>query len=345
MNSDVRNDSIKPNKLIESNESKYFMNYSMDIFGYSLVFGTVLGSAFLFGGLEKFYAPLLENNPGYQFPSVFELLPGVLLYFIPIILAYYGFLYFCKDWAGKVMDEKVKKGGDLEAIEINKIKICNALFKCLFYISSSLFGYICFRNEDFFPTSLGGSGDYSNIFAKGYPDYLYFERKTAFNNYYQFNLSFVLFDFYLLLSHPMQSDFLFMVTHHISTLSLVLFSFITNYSKCGLVIYFFHYVSDILAYFTRMALLCQCNDALKVSSAVALIIIFIYTRLFVFFNLLHEFYYNPNIHFTFVENSLFALKVLLFILHIMWTVMIIRKILNYAISKNIEDIYKVKKRK
>lgn len=342
---EVRDDALKPAKKREEAESRYFMNPTMDLVGYSLVAGTLVGSGLLYSTLDEFFASHKQANPSYQFPTMTELIPGTLLYFLLIMLTYYGISFFLKDFCVKLMDAKLLREADTETLEINKIKICTTFFKAMFYFSSSLFGYLAFRNEDYFPASLGGSGQYSNIFAKGYPDYFYFERSVLFNNYYQFNLAFVLFDNFILLTHALQSDFLFMLVHHISTLSLILFSFVTNYSKCGLVIYFLHYVSDILTYGTRITLHCNFPDIAKCLSAVLLLVTFIYTRIYVFGQLQLDYYYDSNIKFTAVEYSLVTLKFALFTLHVLWSFMIFKKILNFVISKDVADIYKIKKKK
>jgi len=172
----------------------------------------------------------------------------------------------------------------------------------------------------------------------------YLEKTPLYDFYYQFNLSFVLYDCYLLFSHPVQTDFLFMILHHISTVSLIIFSFITNYTPCGVVIYFLHYLGDVFVYSTRLTVQSKAPTYTKPLCATILVLVFLYTRIYVYGGLISDYIYSIE-RWTPIEYSFVGLKLTLYVLHILWTIMIIIKVAKYFYSNNAEDIYKMKKKK
>lgn len=338
------NTTQKDMTVVKRNEGRNFIfdTLTMDLVGFVLVTLCLTGTLLFYLSLPEFFEPLKIANPEYQFPTMDELLPQALLYLIPIFITYYLIKIALFDWTDTVINEKIRSESDSETLNIYRNKICTTIFKIGFYSFSTIYGYYHFAHEDYFPTNLLGAGQYKNIWAKGYPHYFYYNRSDAFNFYYQINLSFVIFDFYLLLSLPLQNDFLFMLIHHICTLSLVIFSFLTNYSYLGIVIYYLHYFGDIFVYLARLSVQTKTPNFFKLIMAVVLLLIFAYTRIFVFGGLIMDYYFYTHPGWKMLEWCLFVLKGSLYILHVLWTFMIAMKVYKYIVSSEVEDIYKLK---
>jgi len=180
------------------------------------------------------------------------------------------------------------------------------------------------------------------MFANGYPEMLDFYKPDYFELYICFNLSFALFDGWVLITNPLQSDFLFMVLHHVSTYSLVIFSTMGNYSQIGSIVFFVHYFGDVLSYIVRVCLHLNVSDKYSFLSTLAFLLVFTYTRLFVFGDALYQTFFGLNFKWRFLECYLVGFLFVLMGLNLLWIFLISKKFIMYCITGNIEEIYKFK---
>jgi ceramide synthetase len=134
-----------------------------------------------------------------------------------------------------------------------------------------------------------------------------------------------------------------MLLHHICTISLITFSFLTNYSNVGCVVLFLHDVGDIFVYITRIVINTDASKPIKISTAILLQIVFIYTRLYVFGDLILSIYYGITWGFKWPDTSLTLFLCFLYIMHVNWVYLILKKIFTGLIGGQVEDPAHVKK--
>ena len=106
----------------------------------------------------------MKNKPeGYEWPHVYDLHITVISALILTIvkrvceIIFYPFLV-------KICKEQY----DLYVQELRTKKMAASLYKTLYFISSTIWGYSVLKNQPWFPTYLGGTGDIVDTF-KGYP--------------------------------------------------------------------------------------------------------------------------------------------------------------------------------
>lgn len=223
-------------------------------------------------------------------------------------------------------------------------KNCTNFFKLCYYITVSYIGVQVLKELDYFPTSLFGSGDMSRMFEKGFPDYIFLSKPKFFNYYYLGTLAFHMTDLiWLILFYELQSDFLMMLLHHICTVSLITFSYLSNYTNVGCIVLFLHDFGDIFVYIARLFTNTRSFNIVKVLSGVVLLIVFIYTRIYVFGDLLVKTYFGISSHFNWVNQTLYGFLCFLYILHVYWVYSIGKLILRALFFNKYEDSFKVKK--
>ena len=218
------------------------------------------------------------------------------------------------------------------------------MFKLIFYTTTVIFGYILLSQLEYFPTSLGGKGYLMKMFEPGYPHSFYHWKPDYFDIYYLFALSFCITDLiWLVFIYELQSDFILMLLHHICTISLITFSFLTNYSNVGCVVLFLHDVGDIFVYITRIVINTDLNQPTKLSTAIVLQIVFIYTRLYVFADLILSIYYGITWGFKWPDTSMTLFLCFLYVMHVNWVYLILKKIAQGFFGGKVEDPASVKK--
>lgn len=339
----LKSDSIENKKDNQyfSSEKYIFLNPVVDIFTYILILIVFFGSFHIFNKLDSLLLEIKNNNREYYFVSYKDLLPSVWILAIMILL-HEVFRHLFSEKISQYLNTRYFIEKDLELVEIYKKKVASNIFKFVFYLISTIFGFYVLKDLNFFPWSLLGKGEFKNLFLEGYPKIFYFDKPNYFDLYYNFNLSFALFDGYLLITNPLQSDFLIMVLHHLSTYSLITFSFLSNLSNIGCIVYYLFYLGDVFSYIVRVAVHLNCSEFYPFISTFVFLLVFTYTRLFVYGDVLYQIYYGLNYTWTIIESNLVGFLCILMILNIMWIVLISRKFLKYCLTGNIEEIYKFK---
>jgi len=346
--SEKKSDSQEEKQIIDQQDQEHkqksnliFMNIYADLISYAVITGVVYTSYLMFIGLDEHVDKLKSFDPNYLFPSVSNMLSAFYILII-LVVVHSIFKYFTVDKLEKVLTKRY----DQEDILIYKHKVSTSIVKLVLFISSSVLGYYALKDLSFFPWSLGGKGEYKSVFEKGYPDYLFFEKTDLFDFYYNFNLAFAIFDTYILLTYPLQSDFLLMVVHHILTFNLIVFSFLTNFSNIGCVVYFIHYSGDILSQIVRISIHLNIPGIICCYLTFLFLIVFIYTRLFVFGDVIyHTFSFVLYKDYSIYSLYLCCFLGVLMLLNSIWILLISKKVVNYLLTGKMEEIYTIKKNK
>lgn len=298
---------------------------------WSFIFGSFLiGSSYFIVGtiikIRQFIESIRVHNSIYPWPKISDLIPSI--YILPIIgivkyiietLAKYPVEYLIAKKYKKPANEEMKKLGDTY-----RVKLPRHIYKAIFYLFITIFGYIVLKPLDFFPKSMLGNGKTYNLFIKGFPNSHFFKKTKNFDLYYNTCLAYFSYDFIALLITKKQSDFIYMLLHHVCTLSLIIFSYLTNYSNIGSLILYFHNETDILLHVTRFFI----QTDYKILTGVIGIIFtlnFIYMRQYVFGEIMYVTYEYLKDKWCIVNVSLYLFLCILFIMHIRWTIILLYK--------------------
>ena len=276
-----------------------------------------------------------KHNSNYKWPGLSELFPSLLI--LPIILIYkISIEYLSKGIVESCLAKKYKEPKNEKFKNLAKIyryKLGYHIYKMSFYFGITIFGYIILNKFDYFPKSMLGSGNMSNMFSKGYPDSYFYERTPLFILYYNITLAFFLTDFIFLIKKERQSDFINMLLHHICTISLIIFSYMTNYSKIGVLVIFCHMESDILLHVMRFFLQTDHNIIVNIVGT-AFTSNFIYMRQYVFGEIIYTIYKKITWTWGLITTSLWLFLVILYIMHLHWSYVLVSRLIEMLISKN-----------
>lgn len=316
-----------------------FVSLGVDLISYLLILIVILGSIKIALNLDEDLEAIKAINPDFELHKWSDLLPS-LYYCIPSLMINKLTTYLLYNFSERNLEDQYLRANDQEIIKTYSIKVCTNIFKGGFYLGVSIVGYFVLRDLDFMPTTLLGSGEYSNIFKAGYPNYFIWDEPIELKFFYNICLTFAYFDLYVLLSNPFQSDFLMMVLHHFSTISLLTLSYLTGYSHVGAVIGFLHYFGDVFSYVVRTYIYLRVPGFYKLYSTILFLIVFSYTRLYVFGGIILDLIDGVNRNFK--ECSLILFLIFLIFLHLLWTIMISKKVVRYIQTGNVEEIYKIK---
>jgi hypothetical protein len=327
-------------EMIDKKPVYIFTNMGVDLLSYCLIFIIIYGSSHMYYNMDSIILPIKEKYPEIKFPSYEDLTISVVILVVMIIVNEV-FKFFFQEIIARNLTPRYFS--EAELINIYKKKVATNIYKFFLYLFSTIFGYYVLGSLPFFPWSMGmGNGEFKNAFANGYPEFTGFEKPEYFDLYICFNLSFALFDGWVLLTNPLQSDFLFMVLHHLSTYSLVIFSFLANYSSVGSIIFFVHYFGDVFSYIVRVCLHMNISDKYSFISTATFLIVFSYTRLFVFGDILYQTVLGLNFKWRALEWYLVSFLFILMALNLLWIILISKKFIMYCLTGNIEEIYKFK---
>ena len=302
---------------------------------------TFIGIYFLYRDTEKFRNDLKLKNPSYKFPEFSDLKP-VLLFFPIILIIKVISESSLMNISYKIMKKKYKDPNDEVNYLLGKIyekKLPVHIFKLSYYTFITLFAYFILVQVDYFPKTLLGHGYMPNMFLKGYPDSYYHIKPNLFDLHYFICLSYFCCDFiYLLFIYERQNDFYTMILHHICTISLIIFSYITNYSNIGSIVLIIHNVSDAFIHLSRTLIQTDCHEFFKNTSAVSLVIFFIYIRIYVFGDVIYTIWHYITWDWGWVTFSLWGFLTFLYLMHLNWAFMLLSKIITRVLGIEITDI-------
>ena len=220
------------------------------------------------------------------------------------------------------------------------------IYKLLYFIFTTAFGYYILKQLDYFPESLGGFGSISKMWEAGYPNCFHHWKPDYFDIYYLTGLAFCFTDLiWLVFVYELQSDFIVMIFHHFCTISLITFSFLSNYSNIGSIVLFLHDAGDIVVYFSRITVYVDVTwkkRLIGVTGAL-LLTVFIYTRIYVLGKVLESIYYDIIWEWNWVTRFLFSFLCFLFIMHLNWIYLILKKYFGAILNDKFEDTASIKK--
>lgn len=217
-------------------------------------------------------------------------------------------------------------------------------FKLLYYTLSVIVAYNILSHLPYFPSYFGGNGEISIMYKDGYPNYFFHEKPEYFNVFYLGILAFHMSDLiWLLWIYELQTDFLMMLVHHFCTISLITFSYLSNNSNIGCIIIFLHDFGDIFVYIARILLYTNAPEFTKVGSGILLLLVWIYTRIYIFFGVIRDCHAGLYDNINWVTQILIGFLCFLYVLHCYWVFLIFKKICAALFVKKYEDTFKVKK--
>lgn len=302
---------------------------------------SLLGIANLFYNIHSFRQVLIAENPSYSFPQYSDLWKVlyilIILVFLKINLEWILAKYVCK----KIMSNKYKnplnKVDYLEGKYLPK-KMATHIFKIIFYTITSVIGYRILLNVDYFPKSCLGKGNMKNMFSKGFPNSFYHVKPEYFDLYYLFCLAYFTNDiFFLIFVHQRQNDFIQMLLHHTCTISLILFSYLTNYSNMGIIVLFIHMISDIPNHVAKICLKIDVPKKIVEIAGLLFVVSFIYFRLFVLGQVIYSCYYYINWKWDSTLTIMVIFLVFLYMMHINWTSILLYKFYELIRYKKASD--------
>ena len=344
MNGEISKDEKDKNnsKNIDKSNQKKNDEFFWNIYFALCIFLSIILIIFSCFVINDFNNNIKQHNLNYPWPKFSELIPT--LYILPLIMAYKtiieylskGLVEFCLAKKYKFpKNEEMKKLGN-----IYRHKLARHIYKITFYIEITIFGYYVLRNFPYFPKSMLGKGYMPNMFLKGFPDSYFHERTPLFILYYNISLAYFVNDFIFLFIMERQSDFIKMLLHHICTISLIIFSFITNYSHVGSLVIFCHMQSDILLHCTRFLLQTDHHIVFVGFIGITFTINFIYMRQFVFGQIIYTIYKYITWKWGLITTTLWLFLVILYTLHLNWSYILISKTIELFVTKKriVDDI-------
>lgn len=303
----------------------------------------VVALVFLFFVIKNLIAwrkNLINLNPSYPFPQVKDLYKSIII-LLPILAFKGTFESFFVHIVPKLLKEQYKhpkNEADRQLAEILPAKVARHFYKIAVYTGMSIYAFIVLKDLDYFPKSLLGHGEMKNMFKAGYPNAYYRERSSAFDYFYLISLAFALSDCFSLIStYGTQNDFKNMLLHHTCEVSLIIFSYLTNYSNIGSLVLITHNISDIPNHFTKIILRADVPGIVTDLSGVAFILGFLYFRMYVFGEVIYTGWFYVNWKWTSIEWALEIFMVFLYIMNTNWTCILLFKFVKLLFKGEVQD--------
>ena len=274
--------------------------------------------------INDFNNNIRKYNLKYRWPKLIDLIPS--LYLLPMIICYKLFIeYLSKDFVEYCLSKKYKHPKLKELKDKYRLKLSRHLYKITFYTGITIFGYYVLKDLPYFPKSMGGKGYMPAMFLPGFPNSYFHEKPPLFDFYYNLNLAYFFCDFIFLIISERQSDFINMLLHHICTISLILFSFMTNYSNIGCLVIFCHMQSDIIGHAIRFVVQTDLPIFIIGLTGISFLSNFIYMRQYVFGDMIYTIYKYITWKWDIITFMLWLFLVILYIMHFRWSAILLVK--------------------
>ena len=274
--------------------------------------------------INDFNNNIKKYNLNYRWPQLFDLFPVV--YLLPMVICFKLFIEnISKNLIERCLSKKYKQPHLKELANKYRRKLARHLYKITFYTGITVFGYYVLKDLPYFPKSMGGKGYMSAMFLPGFPNSYFHQKPPLFDFYYNLNLAYFVCDFIFLLLDERQNDFINMFLHHICTISLIVFSFITNYSNIGCLVVFCHMESDILGHAIRFVVQTDLHIYFIGFVGISFLSNFIYMRQYVFGEMIYTIYKYITWKWDIITTSLWLFLVILYIMHFRWSSILLVK--------------------
>ena len=292
--------------------------------------------------ITDFNDNIKKYNLNYPWPKLSDLI--LSLFILPLVMAFKTIIeYLSKGLVESCLAMKYKKPKNEEMKKLAAIyrhKLPRHVYKITFYTLFTIFGYYVLHDLPYFPKSMLGHGYMPNMFLKGFPDSYFHEKTPLFNLYYNISLAYFLNDFIFLFKMERQSDFINMLLHHICTISLIIFSYVTNYSNIGSLVIFCHMQSDILLHLTRFLLQTDKHIAFVGFIGITFTLNFYYMRQYVFGDMIYTIYKYITWKWGIITTTLWLFLIILYIMHLRWSYILLSKTIELLKTKKriVDDI-------
>jgi len=244
---------------------------------------------------------------------------------------YFGFYIF------PYIGERVISPKYQGAARIDKVnRFGHTLIKLCFFVTISIYGYIVLKDKEYTPWILGGSGDITESFPEEFP-YLSYYEDVAY--YFLWGLSYHVMSLVYHLALPKKPDFMEMFLHHICTIFLIAFSYMSGYLRIGSLIFFLHDVTDVASYLMKTSVDTQSTTFNKITYT-NLLVSWGIGRLFIFpVFLIKEAMFSPRMVKIYIHGYYFfnIMLVILFCLHVYWYCLFLKMGFAYATRGVIKD--------
>eukprot|EP00347_Sterkiella_histriomuscorum_P004735 403359308 len=234
------------------------------------------------------------------------------------------FYAFCKE----KNDEDLRKSKTLKA--------CNSLYKGVYFISVTVWGFYVLKDTDYLPWTLLGKASYDN-FNVGYPSVAW---PAGMREYYLGTMGYHVHQLFQHALHPMRNDFVEMFLHHCVTLVLYGGSYMVGMTDAGSVIMFLHDWADVFTSFVRCFTETTITS-ISVVSAIGMTLSWFYTRIIVFPAIIYYTCFQRDIYNGagfIADKFLGSFLVILFILHCYWFVILLKSIQKFVKVGKAEDL-------
>lgn len=216
------------------------------------------------------------------------------------------------------------------------LKSCNSLYKGVYFVSVTIWGYYVLRDTDYLPWCLFGKGELNSLNVS-YPTPKW---PVGLREYYLGTMGYHVHQLFQHALHPMRNDFVEMFLHHVVTLVLYGGSYLVNMTDAGSVIMFLHDWADIFTSFVR----CFTETTLttlSVLSAVGMTLSWFYTRIVVLPFIIYNACFITDIYKGagfIADKFLGSFLVILFILHVYWFIILLKSIQKFVKVGKAEDL-------
>ena len=224
-----------------------------------------------------------------------------------------------------------------EQVRLSKTqKSCDHFYKGFYFIVATVWGFVMMKDSDFLPPYLFGKGDLS----RSYENYPLINWPAGLRVYYMSTMGYHL---HMLLHHMMdhvRHDYMEMMLHHLVTLFLYGFSYLTNMTLSGAAVVYLHDIADVFTQYVR----CFCETTFETAtifSVVGMTITWFYTRIlvlpFVIYKVcfaIGDIYHGRN----FYSLSFFSVHLcILYVLHIYWFGLLLRALSKFLSGGKLQE--------
>ncbi|ELP87436.1 longevity assurance factor, putative [Entamoeba invadens IP1] len=181
------------------------------------------------------------------FPSPFNLLWFVpfftMIYTLRVILAENLFLKLGE----KIVVYKQEWTPEIRQVRVQRFSIC--FFKACYFFFTTPMGILLFRYEDWFPSQLYGKGAQNlDLMWEDFPFQLPTWKLTFF---YCWELGYHFHSLVHHMSSEKRADYFENLLHHVATVFLIVFSYLNNCGRCGVLVLILHDLVDMIMYFAK----------------------------------------------------------------------------------------------
>jgi len=152
----------------------------------------------------------------------------------------------------------------LKEREIRSGKGALCIYKTIYFALASFWGYFVLKDQNYFPKSLFGSGEFYN----GFKDFPYTIHASYLKEYFLITMGYHVGGLITHFFGTRRNDFVEMGLHHILSLYLYGGAYLCNFLEIGCVIAFLHDTADI----TTNIVKALAETKLKIPTAVVFVI-------------------------------------------------------------------------